>query len=190
MDLKLNKNVKTYTGQMGTYSVIANKGDSEAAMSISVVTDKVVDAKGNAAPVLGLGFRIRFYDRESVGSNPFTGFKNTTSYGYHDNASVYRIKKFIPIVHGGLGLTGMVQEWTKAKGTATMIAQIKAAVKASKGKMVVTDATLASLIEQPMETIPLKVPKYLKIDVNGDGSGQSIGKSPTPSVSKSSADYE
>lgn len=184
------KSVKQYYGQMGTYSVIANKGDSEAAMSIAVASEQMKDAKGEGFPALGLAFRIRFYDREDVGSNPFTGFKNTESYGSHDGASVYRIKKFIPISHGGVGLTGMLQVWTSKGGTAELTKQIKAAVKASKGKMVVSDAMLAALIEQTMEVIPLKVPSILKIDVNGDGSGNGIGNTPLPSVSKNSSQFD
>lgn len=182
--------VKQYTGGMGTYSVIATAGASEAAMSLSVVTDMVKDAKGNGMPALGLAFRIRFYDRDGVGANPFPGFKNTTKYGFFDGASCYRIKKFIPVAHGGVGLTGMVQVWTAKKGTAELTKQLKAAVKASKGKMAVSDAMLAALIEQCMETIPLKVPTLFKVDVNGDGTAKGVGNTPLPSVSKSPSDYD
>lgn len=156
-----SKALKYYTGQMGKYHVIANKGENEAAMCLSLVSGpaKVKTKNGDVTvPTFGLGFRIRFYDREQVGSNPFKGFTGTDTYGKHDGAPVHRVKKYIPISHQGLGVYGLAQVW-RAKGcTADLIKELKTLVKKSGGKMVASDAQLTVLIEQGFEGVPLKAP--------------------------------
>lgn len=179
---KVTKAMKQYhSGTYGPYTVIANRGDSEAAVSFSLVAGDttVKTVKGSQhVPAFGLGFRIRFYDRDGTNANPFPGFKGVDQYGSRDGAPCYRIKKFIPVSHQGLGVYGLSSVWRSKSLTKELIASIKDAVKKSKGKMVVSDAQLTVLIEQGFEGVPLKAPNvFAGFDLSTSNSGSFSGKS-------------